>query len=149
MNYQGSIKLNYQNDYAFKQLFKAVLNRLANHQTKLAIWLISEIDLSLLNTQRIGVQSPFKESNSELDGLGFVIEVEPSTVENIIQVLAVEDYLRYEILHLEIKAYGSIQFSAYDHFEHVFFGNEIDLKLLEDLKIHEIIDDYQIFEKES
>ncbi len=148
MNYQGYIELNHNNDDAFEELFKAVIIELLSDQTNLAIWLMNEIDFSLFNTQKIGAESPFKDSNSILAGSGLLIKVEPNTINELIQTFST-GYLTSEVLHLQIEAEHSVQFEAYDHFECIFFGNKISLELLNDLKIRGVIDHYEICQEKS
>jgi hypothetical protein len=49
---------------------------------------------------------------------------------------------------MEIEANSIVQFSAYDGFLYAFFGDEISLELLEDLKATEVIYNYEIFDPE-
>ncbi|MGQ4647013.1 hypothetical protein [Lyngbya aestuarii] len=141
MNSKGTIEPNYD---ALEELFEAVVSKLAGDKTQLAVWLIqNNIDFSLIEPQLIGSQSPFPGSNSILAGSSLLIKLKLSNMEKVIQLLAANGRLTFEVLHLEIESNGSVQFAAYDHFSHVFFGDDISLKMLENLKSREIIYDYQ------
>ena len=127
-------------------LFDAIARELASDQTRLSLWLVESFDLSPLNVQPIGAQSPFGDSNSELAGDGFLLPLHPTNLDACIDVLA--DRADYEILHLEIEVDGSVQFAAYDHFCYAPFCDRIPLALLEDLKAREVIWSYELFESE-
>ncbi len=144
MNYKGFITVNNQNEFALEELFDAVMRELLTEQTNLAIWLIDEINFSFFNAQKIGAESPFKESNSVLAGSGLLMKVEANTMDELIQTFST-DCLSFEVLHLQIEAEHSVQFEAYDHFECIVFRNKISLELLENLKSRGVIDSYDIY----
>jgi hypothetical protein len=135
------------NPDAIEALFRAVANRLSNNQTKLAIWLNEEFDLSAFDYQRIGSKSPFAGSNSKLAGSGFLIPLQSPNLEALIDVLC--DRLTWEIVHMEIESNGDVQFKAYDHFECILFGSQISLEMLEDLKTNEVIFSYRLADAEK
>ncbi|MBD2341758.1 hypothetical protein H6G64_33000 [Calothrix sp. FACHB-156] len=130
----------------FRELFHAIITKLSEKQARLAIWTMDNFDLSQFKYQIIGSNSPFKDSNSKLAGDGLLIRLDPTEVEALTNTL--ESGLGSSIFHMEIEANGSVQFSAYDGFLHIFFGDEISLDLLEDLKAREVIYNYEIYNPE-
>jgi hypothetical protein len=126
----------------FRELFQAIITKLSNKQARLAIWTIDDFDLSQFKYQIIGYNSPFKDSTSKLAGDGLLIKLDPVQVEALTDTL--ESGLGSSILHMEIEANGSVQFSAYDGLFYALFGDEISLDLLEDLKAREVIYNYEI-----
>ncbi|AFY91682.1 hypothetical protein [Chamaesiphon minutus] len=143
MNAIGSLE---SNPDRFRELFHAIVTQLSKQQTRLAIWAIEDFDLSQFKYQIIGSNSPFKDSNSKLAGDGILINLDPTQVEALTDTL--EPGLGSSILHMEIEANGSVQFSAYDGMLYAVFGNEISLDLLEDLKASEAIYNYEIVKPE-
>jgi hypothetical protein len=143
MNARGSLE---SNPDRFRELFYAIINHLSQKQARLAIWAIEDFDLSQFKSQIIGSNSPFKDSNSKLAGTGLLINIDPTQVAALTDTL--DRGLGSSILHMEIEANGSVQFSAYDGFMYAFFGKEISLDLLENLKVSEIIYDYEISDPE-
>ncbi|NER85358.1 MAG: hypothetical protein F6K42_38855 [Leptolyngbya sp. SIO1D8] len=142
MDSQGFIE---PNDDQLGVLLATLLRRLANDQTRLALWLMEECDLAPIPYQSIGAKSPLVGSTSELAGVGILIQLNTVDLEELIAVLTMEARLECEILHLEIEFQGAVQLAAYDHFGHVFFGQGIPLDLLETLKHRQVIEDYQVF----
>ncbi len=146
MGLKGTIEPNYDR---LEELFEAVVSQLAGTQAQLAVWLIqNELDLSSIKPQPIGASSPLQGSDSELAGSGLLIKLDSSRAEKVIQLFTADDRLGFEVMHLEIEAKGSVQFKAYDHFAHVFFGDEIPLAMLDALKSREVIDGYALFDDE-
>ncbi|PSB55572.1 hypothetical protein [Chamaesiphon polymorphus] len=138
MNATGSLE---SNPDRFRELFYAIITQLSKQQARLAIWAIEDFDLSQFKYQIIGSNSSFKDSNSKLAGDGILINLEPTQVQALTDTL--EPGLGSSILHMEIEANGSVQFSAYDGMLYAVFGDEISLKLLEELKGSEIIYSYE------
>jgi hypothetical protein len=139
MNSKGSLE---SNPDRFRELFHAIITQLSKKQARLAIWVIEDFDLSQFKYQIIGSNSPFKDTNSKLAGNGILINLDPDRVEALTDTL--EHGLGSSILHMEIEANGSVQFSAYDGLLYALFGDEISLDLLEDLKDREVIYNYEI-----
>jgi hypothetical protein len=140
-NFIGSIEVNL-NDCS--SLFQAILNEFSGDQTRLAIWLVTEFDLSPINFQYIGEKSPFSGSDGVLAGTGVLIELEPEKADQLIEVLTISERLEYEILHIQIECQGMVQFASYDRFSHIFFGNAVSLAMLEDLKTRGVVYSYQL-----
>lgn len=149
MSFKGELQINDANEDAFEKLFEAIVNRLAGDQSKLAIWLTrNDIDFSLIKPQLIGARSPFTGSDSILAGDGLLIKLDLINVENVIQVLTANGRLSFEIIHIQIESNGSVQFAAYDHFGYICFGDEIPIKMLEDLKSLNVIDSYKFWDEQ-
>ena len=144
MGFKGAVEVN---EGVLKELFDAVVNKLANNNSRLAVWLLQneKIDLSPLKPHLIGAESPLKGSNSVLAGSGLLIKLDKSNAQKIIQLFSADDLLECEVLHIEIESKNSVQFASYDHFEHTFFGDEIPISILEALKIRGAIHSYQVF----
>jgi len=142
MAIQGSINPNWDH---LDELFSAIVLEFANEQSKLAVWLIDSLDLSSIPAQSIGAESPFSESSSVLAGSGWLIELNPETIGKVIENLATNDHLNYEILHFEFEVNHMIQFASYDHSGYVKFGDGISLDVLENLKAQQVIDGYDLF----
>ncbi|WP_204139523.1 hypothetical protein [Halomicronema sp. CCY15110] len=140
-NFIGSMEVNLDD---CTSLFQAVLNEFPSDQTRLAIWVIAECDLSSINFQYIGEKSPFPGSDSVLAGTGLLIELKSEKTDQLIEVLTIPERLEYEILHIQIECQGTVHFASYDHFSHVFFGEAISLAMLEDLKTRGIVCSYQL-----
>lgn len=138
MNSKGSLE---SNPDRYRELFHAIITKLSRKQARLAIWAIEDFDISQFKYQIIGSNSPFNDSNSKLAGDGILINLDPTQVEALTDTL--EPGLGSSILHMEIEANGRVQFSAYDGLLYAVFGDEISLDLLEDLKTHEVIYNYE------
>lgn len=135
------------NPDAIGELFRAMVNCLSNKQARLAIWLVEEFDLSQFNYQVIGAKSPFTGSDSKLAGSGFLISLQSTNIDKLIDTFF--DRLAYEILHIEIEAKDDIQFKAFDHFGYVLFGDEISVDMLEALKTRGVIYQYEVFDEDK
>jgi hypothetical protein len=143
MNRKGWIEANYD---AIEALFEAVVNCLCGDETKLAVWFVKDnLDLSSIKHERIGGKSPFQESKSILAGSGFLIKLDSSNAEKVIQHFFAENYLlSCGISHFQIESNGSVQFEVYDNFGVILFGNKVSIEMLEDLKSRQVICDYQL-----
>ncbi len=143
MNTKGWIEAN---DDAIEALFEAVVNCLCGDETKLAVWFVKDdINLSSIKHERIGAESPFQESKSILAGSGFLMKLDSSNAEKVIQHFFAENYfLSCGISHFQIESNGSVQFQVYDNFGVVFFGNKVSIEMLEDLKFRQVIYDYKL-----
>ncbi|CAD5963189.1 hypothetical protein PCC9214_03323 [Planktothrix tepida] len=142
MSLKGEIQANHD---ALEDLFEAVVMTLAGESSQLAVWVLDDqLNFSQMKAQRIGASSPFSESNSILAGSGLLIKLTMENVQKLLPLFRENDYLGYQILHLQIESQGSVQFAAYDHFYVVFFGDLISLEMLERLKQRDIIQDYSI-----
>lgn len=135
-----------QNPDAIEDLLQTVINRLSSHSLRLAIWVVEDIDLFQFDAQRIGAESPFIDSDSILAGSGYLILVGSSNIKSIIEVLSGD--LIDEIIHIEIESNGEVEFAAYDFFECICFGKQISVEILEDLKSHNVILSYSLFDAE-
>jgi hypothetical protein len=144
MNSKGSIEPNFD---ALDELFRAVINEFSNKQTYLAIWTVETFDLSQFDSQLIGAESPFPSKSSRLAGDGLLLPLQSLKGTELLDVLC--DRLTYEILHIEIEVEGEVQFSAYDHFVHVMFGNGISIALLQDLQTRGVISSYEVYDDQE
>ena len=145
MAYKGSIDPNVER---VADLLRALMTALVKGKTRLALWILDEFDFSQVAatqsaTQIIGSASPFPKSGSQLAGTGYLISVEPNSVDELVEVLTGEDHLDCCIMHLEIEMEGNIAVAAYDHFSCLFFNEPIGQAFLEDLKQQTIINDYK------
>lgn len=142
MSLKGEIQANHD---MLEDLFEAVVMTLAGESSQLAVWVLDDqLNFSQMKARRIGASSPFSESKSILAGSGLLMKLTRENVQNILPLFRENDYLGYQILHLQIESQGSLQFAAYDHFCVVFFGEQISLEMLERLKQRDIIQDYSI-----
>ena len=140
MKSKGCIKANCDRH---KELSSAIIRNLASDQTRLAVWLIDETDLSPIDFQPIGSKSPFPDSNSELGGFGVLIDFNTINFEDLMSSLI---KICSEALHIEIEFKGSVQLTSYDSFEHIFFGEAISLHILQALQESAVIDSYELFD---
>lgn len=135
----------YANLDRLNELFREIIIRFSQGQSRLAIWVMNELELLPLSFQNIGAESPFPESKSVLAGTGFLIDIRSETATQLIEILTTEDRLEYEIIHLQIEYEGRVQLAAYDRFEHILFGDAFSLDLLETLKTDGVIGGYEVF----
>ncbi|MEM6252146.1 MAG: hypothetical protein AAF821_04410 [Cyanobacteria bacterium P01_D01_bin.156] len=140
MAYQGFIDI-----YAdcIGDLLRAITVGFANEPIRLALWLVDEYDLSQLSAVQLKLSaSPFAGSNSQLAGTGYLLSVERSSVESLVNVLTDEEQLDCNIMHLELEIGDKVAIATYDTFNCAAFNDPITTTFLETLKQQDIINDY-------